>query len=107
MERSEAITLLCEVATYVGNGSKFSDAKKIGAQMFEAIQTLSDANPPIRRQFAIRTDPKSRYDRYVCAVIASHPDPDMAVNEVAEWAIQLMLAADKRWSEYTKGGDDE
>jgi hypothetical protein len=50
---------------------------------------------------------KARYDRYVCAVIASHPDPDMAVNEVAEWAIQLMLAADKRWEEYTKGGNDD
>jgi len=55
-------------------------------------------------------NPKSRFDRYVCAVASGnstrHPDLMMDVAEISEWAIQLMLAADKRWEEYMKGGED-
>jgi len=67
----------------------------------------SDMNWTIETQ---HESPKSRYDRYVCAVASGnstrHPDLMMDVAEISEWAIQLMLAADKRWEEYTKGGED-
>jgi len=60
-----------------------------------------------RRESINHSYAKSRFDRYVCAVASGnstrHPDLMMDVAEISEWAIQLMLAADKRWEEYTKG----
>ncbi len=55
-------------------------------------------------------DPKARYDRYVCAALSGntvrHPDLRMDAEEIANKAMDAMLAADKRWEEYTKGGND-
>jgi hypothetical protein len=52
---------------------------------------------------------KSRFDRYVCAVESANTNRDYLAIEVADHAIHLMLAADKRWEVYTtttKGGED-
>lgn len=53
---------------------------------------------------------KARYDRYVCAVASGeysrHPDMVQGSEVIAMNALLLMLAADKRWEEYTKGGSD-
>lgn len=50
---------------------------------------------------------KSRFDRYVCAVASGeysrHPDLVQGSEIIAMNALLLMLAADKRWEEYTKG----
>jgi hypothetical protein len=52
-------------------------------------------------------DMKSRYDRYVCAALSGntvrHPDLRMDAEEIANKAMDAMLAADKRWEQYTNG----
>ncbi len=49
---------------------------------------------------------KARYDRYVCAVIGSSSYESLTYDEVADYGLKQMLAADKRWEEYMKGGED-
>ena len=66
----------------------------------------SDMNWTIETQYE---DPKARYDRYVCAVASgclSDNHDCTSVDGMAEIALNIMLAADKRWEEYTKGGED-
>ena len=53
-----------------------------------------------------KSEDKARFDRYVCAVISGILSNGRVVPDtylIAEDALQQMLAADKRWEEYTKG----
>lgn len=59
-----------------------------------------------------RAEAKARYDRFVCAVASAYysaNDLDNVPSQraMATEAMMLMLAADKRWEEYVKGGTDE
>jgi hypothetical protein len=49
---------------------------------------------------------KARFDRFVCAVAQADVHGDLSEDEIAEQGLNLMLAADKRWEEYVKGGQD-
>jgi hypothetical protein len=70
-------------------------------QLYIAIQDLQTELHEMKAE----QDHKARYDRYVCAVASGHVFESS--EGIAERALSLMLAADKRWEEYTKGGQSE
>lgn len=97
MERSEAIHHLREVANDIRHGThKYYAAPQIEADLIDEAADLLCGE-----------DPKARYDRYVCAVAQSDVHGALSEGDIAEQALNIMLAADKRWEEYTKQQTEE
>lgn len=102
MERSEAISTLKEAFDMLIDDTPWIMPRTAKSLIAEAIDVLM--------QGETTEDPKARFDRFVCAVAQADVHGDLSEDDIAEQALNIMLAADKRWEEYaatTKGGEDD
>jgi len=97
MERSEAIEALADCVQTIRYGYVYSDNSAAADHTAEAVRTILEEREP---------EHKARFDRYVFARIASNDSAHYTEDQIAQHALDFMLAADKRWGEYTKGGQD-